>query len=1300
MSLKIILKKSGREISLPQIIEDENYGDIKQKIFAFLEEEYDYYPNLCSYEIFRENIATRVIDDNEEEEDNKVNEDNDIEEIEELEFQDEEVLQENLDLTETTPEFEKEEEKTLFRNPIQNQEMVELDLNGNGNGMYSSIDIDDLSPLYFAFNSIKITEMKIYITHLFDSIPTDKLSTYLIVENQQELFSQLKHKFRNLTEQDLSMAISILFRKNVQQQDLTDDLLRYLSEIKEKRATVLKKYNIPRILKYNQQYHKTDYTNLVTLNEKGMPPFVYNNIALRIIGDNCKLTERIIKSETFFNTFELSELIPFIAVLNKGEVSVKTWNELSNVTEREVKSWLIHEKKKDGQIVFKKFRGIALRVYIPILDKYMYVNLLENGIMNCELKLDEETDIGTIISQMRMTMGDVITMINKTKIYFSARRQLDTITNSSVNIKSLDVTLDTKEDAIIHKGWTNYIVSNLLGYIFQLKQTTSEDMISFFYQNIQTVQKGGVTISIKDHPYQIGKSIFNMYALPHLSCMFIILRHISTIRDLYILEAQERGVEIEPEFQQIRKQQKIRTQKKKGAEVDSKKCQEGRRPDILDKEPVVTDSKYTIKYKGKFYQCNYTDYPFPGFTSSMVPCCFRSDRRDKIEDSKYVFSANENDIPYQPSNLVINILQDNKNYSTYVIRRIHIDDIIKYYFINEENKLVQINNEELIRKLNYQDDIWFPPTPLSRLLGLERNNNYTNKNKPDFSLRDLLDVHKVCSTKRELNYFGYNKDSTPMCFKTSELPKPVEYDNYIVKNIKNPHVLDNNRLGYLYENLHRLFNEKLNKNKENEVMYLRRGVLQNKKSFMNVFYKLASEINVMWTKEALDDVITNTLTENVFKELNGGNIANKFGTIERYKKYIYYSKKTIRWNDLVDLMTRILQVNVLLYEIPVVKKKGDADNENIQILCNWSKKIDPLLPFVILLKREDTYEIVVHLDLKTDITKSVLNLTDPIVDFTVKYHTESCVMSNQFPEEYSKFFSTERITAKYLIKKLKDTKFRIKYQIYNSFNSVNYLQLENNELLVIEESGLLPNIERKSFSDIDIESLPTISEYINFVSKINELLDDKYKYQILGYTQNSQKYVDACMTNLDFLVPVKPSKFKDDKYPLLEIKYNHNIDNVIKSGQIDETRIEYKKKVDEITSKIKQIKSHFGKIFTEPSSSNEQVTNKIRDIITSTISRTERFTQLYQILKRIFDFLVSQNKQEKIIDADDTEISFILHHITNEILNDTVDQLLLQNIVLDSDHKTESFIKREKESVLYSMDEFMKWIKDQSFEEE
>lgn len=1298
MSLKIILKKIGKEIILPEIIEDETCGDIKQKIFAFLNEEYDYYPNLCSYEIFKESSATRVIEENEDIEENEVNEDNDVEEIDELEYQDEEILEENLEIIEDTPQFQKEEESLTLKETISKQE-IKIDLNGNGNGMYSPIDIDDSVPLYFAFNSIKITEMKIYITHLFDWLPIDKLSEYLIVENQKELFDKLKYKFRNLTEEDLSKAIDILFKKNVQQQDLSEQLLAYISEIKEKRNSAIKKYSIPKIIKYNKQYHTTNYGNIVSINGKKIPSFLYNNVILKVVGENCKLTDRIIKLHTFFNTFELSETIPFIAVFDKTNPSIKTYNELSGISEREIKSWIIHEKKKDGQIVFKKFKGIALRVYIPILDKYMFVNLLENGIMNCEVKLEEETDIQTIISQMKSSIGDVINTINKTKIYFSARRQLDTISNSSINIKSIDVIIDTKEDSIIHKGWTNYIVSNLLGYVFQLKQTTSEDMISFFYQNIQSIQKGGVTISIKDHPYELGKSVINMYALPHLSCMFIILRHISTIVDLYTLEAAERGVEIEPEFQQIRKQQKIRTQKKKGAEVDSKKCQEGRRPDILDKEPVdLEQGKYVIKYKGKIYQCNYTDYPYPGFTSSMVPCCFRSDRRDKIEDAKYIVSTNENDIPYQPSNLIINILQDDKQYRTYVIRRVHIDDIIKYYFINEANKLIQINNEELIRKLNYQDDIWFSPIPLSHLLGLDVGIKYTSKNKPDFSIRDIIDVHKVCSTKRENLYFGYNKDSIPMCFKTPDLPKPIEYDNYIVKNIKNPHVLDNNRLGYLYENLHLLFNEKLNKNKK--VIYLRKGVLQNKKSFMNVFYKLASEINPMWSKEMLDDIISKTLTENIFKELNGGNIANKFQSIERYKKYIYYSKKIIKWNDLVDLMTRILEINVLIYEIPVIKKNGDADNDNIQILCNWYKKIDPQLPFVILLKREDTYEIVVEFDIKNDQTKSILSISDPIVDFTVKYHTESCIVYNQFPKEYSKFFSTERITAKYLIERLKNTPFNIKYQVYNTFNSVNYLQLDTNELLVIEESGLLPDIERKSFSDLDIQSLPTISKYINFIAKINEFLDEKHKYKILGYTENSEKYVDSCLTNLDFLVPVKPSQFKDDKYPLLKIKYNHNIDKVISESNIDKKRIEYKEKIDTISDNIKMIKNHLGKIFTETSSTNERITNKIKEIITSTISKNEKFIKVYTILKKIIDFLMNQNTQEQIIKIDELELTFILHHITNEILNDTIDQLLLQNIILESDHKTESFIKRDKESVLYSMDEFIKWVKDQSFEDE
>jgi hypothetical protein len=505
-----------------------------------------------------------------------------------------------------------------------------------------------------------------------------------------------------------------------------------------------------------------------------------------------------------------------------------------------------------------------------------------------------------------------------------------------------------------------------------------------------------------------------------------------------------------------------------------------------------------------------------------------------------------------------------------------------------------------------------------------------------------------------------------------------------------------------------LFNEQL---KNPKGLYLRYGVHQNRSSILNVFFMIARRFHSFVSKQQFEEYLFSHLTDELYKTLNGGFILNTFGPLDDFKFYLKNPNKNIRWSEVVDLMYKIFKINTLVFDIPFFDKTNNIDIENIKLLCNWyiqndiKKSFRDNENFVIILKRRETYEIVCLKNDEDDSFELVFNKSDKILQYCIEYYSDTCQILEEFPEEYKTKYSIYRISVNYLINRLKGSEFEVKSLVVNSFNQVNYIQLNNNALLLVKESGIVENLPVIDLDKIDLITLPTFIEYKDLITKVNKYLDEEYHYKIIGLLQNDNKQTNAVMMNMNYLVPIKESEYKSTDLPILDIKYNHNPDKVINSKDVDTSRMDYIKGSKQLEKDILTTKVHLGKVFAIDDLQNDNIilVKNLKGKVKELIPRSEKFNYIYNTLYKIILQLQKREQEsyendnityeQMTLNLEKNKMMFVLHHIANEIINDTNEQLLLNNVIISRNEKEKKFVERSTEVVFDEIYEFLDWVK-------
>jgi hypothetical protein len=876
----------------------------------------------------------------------------------------------------------------------------------------------------------------------------------------------------------------------------------------------------------------------------------------------------------------------------------------------------------------------------------------------------------------------VITVINSLNGVFRLPKRIDSFDNSTIQVESLSATIVTT--TLLNRNHIEDVLSNVVlsDTVLELKDTMSDEVLSILYKKVDQTQ--GITINIKDNPYKLNSSILSVFGTDSIEQLIIIAKQIA------ILDIVNND-KTEDVQQKIREKSHIKDLRKQGVEISSKKCQKDRQPSVSHNTNNAGHT-YTLEFNSIKYVCPAKEYPYPGFTNDNIVCCFKKDQRNK---PVYIRNTNASnyDVVIQPSNYKVKISNTNKTaFETYAIKVVsdyregfnETNSMGRFYYIGNNNELIAITNEKLLQTLEELDDTnWLEEIPLATITSESPKNkcNFT----PNLENRSDNDINSPCAHHAKNKIFAYNLNSYPCCFnKEPDYHLQLKKKKVVAKHIfTSDKILEHQRIGLLPDNLDNLFN-KLVKH-DSEYMFYRMGVLQNTSSFLNAITLALNDVpNLKEFRKTISDYIRQNPI--VYTQLNSGNINLKYGKIDNYINYIMDVNETLYWEDLLDIVQRITKTNILILDIPYSNR--EANYNETKIICNQFQKIDKALPCIILIKRQNIFELVFQMKQSESHPDPIYlfsynpleTIKDNIINFFVDYQTSSCVRQNNFPSDYK---YQELFEIEPLINILTNTTHTIISQVMNKFKKVNYVITKRGILIPIKETGAIDSLKIVSLQQLRSKNkLWDLTNFIKGVDELNTLLP--LPISILGVTtdlvDNVGMYTSA-LTNFGQFVPLKHTPIdKDDNVPILKHKFYENVDDILSttSKVSDDLQKQYNKGIQDFKNVIYQIKTKLGDAISQNTDLKEQIININKNV---SLSRNEKLHQLRDIF---IDFV---DTKDQTYDTD-----MILQHISNEILNDNVENLLLNNIVISDVFDPNSITQRDQETVILNIADMETWF--------
>lgn len=1064
----------------------------------------------------------------------------------------------------------------------------------------------------------------------------------------------------------------------------------------------------------------------------------YTSVSVNIIGKNVEsgIRGKFIKLRNIFNTIELNEDFPFVSIGLDGSEQeegqrnplIKVYDRLNKmISEREFRGWVLTERKKEEKASYKKVKGLHFRVPIVFDDeektKFLFINLGDNGVINAKVLFEEDDNmqnLNIIIDIILKKIDDVILYISELGGIFLRDKRLLLTEESSISIYDINcfikIPMNISRNSLISTLSKNDIKSRA----FELKDIKSVQFLSMYYKkytsksdgDLDESEKRGITINIKDDPYKENSCIIVVYGSDSILQILTLTKQLIIINDMS-QTTQQKSLFIKKEEQKrIKKKSHIKLLKKKGVKISSKKCPQFKLPNV-DDDTKPLDGSYILEFDGKKYTCQNPQYKYPGFTMSNDVCCFKKDQRSKTNYIRNM--GNEYQITLHPSNYKITIQNNDNNnnenskFETYVLKISNEylemkkrDPNIPLYYWLDNDKLIPITDKNLNKKIINMDirtdgKIWFEDAvPLSVLIGDSAGTNC--KYLPDFKNYDRMNINKKCEHYETNKFFGYNLNSYPCCFHN-------ERDLIINRQRKRPktkHIfntdklLEHERIGVLQSYLNKLFNEfnDIDQGKNNK-LYYRMGVTQNNSAFFNAILIAIEEderLNLKSSTQFRNFLIEYLkLNENEYKKFNNGLVALKYGNVSNYIEWLEDYTNYMNPNDTLDLVKMAIGYNIIIFDIPY--KYADStkvpDYENIRLKCQNYHMIgekkngyDLNKPFIILIKKEKTYELMIMIEDGVDnIIKSFKYDENDIIKFLYEYYINTCIKDAKYPENY-KFDKLE--SAVDIIDLFKDTDHKIKYEVINAYNKVIYLLTNSGVLIPVTASGI-------SFESIKLSklisdgNLLTLDKLIIKIDDINRILNKEY-LKIIGITKDNR----GVLTNLGQIIPISGVVNKDliNDYEKLDYPYYDDVDEYLVGDKI------YKNIANDYINKTKGIKQMIYKVKTVLAkilSQKIELKKYIEEINVLSIPRITKIQYIVDVFNKIYDKLLDKIDIFKDITKDN--IVFIFKVIANEIIDDNRDNLLLNNLVISDVFDPKEIIKRDDEQILMNIDDIQKWMR-------
>ena len=1193
---------------------------------------------------------------------------------------------------------------------------------------------------------------RLYITNIFTVIETLVDITQLFSENtlsDSDLLNSTLERlheagFVSLTIDDLEFVIRVIMMKMnpVAYSNFKADIEEYITLSNESQRKLERKYRDQEAALtdfYDTIDSVTDFTEYMDSDFQ----FNYTNIALEMRGRSFEsgVKGRFIKLSNIFNQYQLTEKIPFVAMQNVNESRdpmIKVYNKLlERVSQKDIRSWVLNEKKKRGIMSYKKVKGLTFKFKyggsVPNeSDTYMTVSITDSGIIEAKIAFEDdrfETNLDKIVDNMKKGVDELLETINRLQGVFVRSRRLELSGESEIIVSSLSGYTVTKTKLSKQQLTEAMYHEQIATAVFELKETRSEEMVSMYYKKFQSYssdpesERKGLTVNIKDNPYKLDSSIITVYGASNLAQIQAIVKQVIVLSLVYESETADNK-------QKLKQKSHIKNLRKQGVDILSTKCQKPRQP-AVDSSTKPVKGSYTLEYKNIKYVCPGKEYPYPGFTNENIVCCFKKDQRRRPAYIRNIKSE-DFDILVQPSNFKIRVTDNvaKSGYETFAIKVVSdyvngFDDtnsMSRYYFLSNDNNLIAITNPRLIEELESAEEqnIWLDSMSLVKLT-TEPPKNKCNF-PPKLENKSAEDINATCQHHRRNRFFGYNINSYPCCFDKPREPeisrKRKETDITKQHLLLTDKILDYQRIGVLPPGLDKLFNGVISSKMKGK--FYRMGVLQNANAFFNaVLLACENKINnkqvnnAVELKKYLQNYLENSPEE--FQKLNSGNISLRYGSLDSYINSLLETQTRFPWTDIQDLLQLVTKRNIIILDIPYKASDSTkiADYENIKLLCNPNVKQTQNLPFIILLKRLSTFEVVIFANglqsgdaengskpNKDDKSKIVYTfkyqpqgeITSNVVNFLVEYYSNSCVKENVYPESFP---YQEMLNLSEITNALKDTPHEIVAQVVNRFRKVEYILTRKGVLVPIKDSGisdvgkvisLSQLVKANKLLDLNtyrkgLEAKNGVNQHLRKTGKVLELIGAATERHV-----DDELYYTAVFTNFGKFVPLAQTVVDPrDTIRLLDFKYYPGVDDVLvveDQKQLPMTaEHKYNLQIRKIKGDIFGLKRELGaRLQALPN-----IRQKIIDVTTDTsISRYAKIQQLVDI----FTGIIGRSS-----DQQQTNTEFLLQHIANEVLDDNIENLLLHNLVTSEAFNPEEITKRDTESVLFNIDDIQRWIK-------
>lgn len=1166
---------------------------------------------------------------------------------------------------------------------------------------------DSDSLLFEHFTSIP-DNPTIFISNLKDTISQAQLQSLYLDESEfKKSLDIFKKEYSDITSDDLSFIIKLSLINTGFSNLTIYDIQDYIKDTQFKRSKILS------IIE--QQENDPILQQFYTLSKKFTPEISrvsYNDITLSITGENVTYGTKgiFIKLNEIFNILELNDNLPFIALgrksgSNSKQPQIKIYNRLlDTISDKDIKGWVLNEKKKLNEATYKTIKGLMIKSKLKNTNNYLTINILQNGIIYVNTKVNdsEASNLEQILTDIKDNVTMIIEYINKLQSVFLKSKRISSVNKSNIIIDSIDTSIET--NIFINRlKFESLIKQDMISKTtLELKSTESLDVLSAYYKKFKTYDNvediKGITINIRDNPYKEGSSIIKIFGSSNQTQSIIVAWNILILGEMSELIKKNGLFEDFTKKRKIREKTNKKTLKEQGIHFDSRECQAIRQPKLNtdNKLPLKKDS-YTITFNNQNYRCDSPNYAYPGFTKSNIVCCFKYSQTGNQSYTKNVDPESLN-ILVEPSNFKIKIKQGKKSFETYVIKIVSEykhgfnkdNSVPKYYYLSNtlnkltsENDIIPIYNKTLIDTIEQEDNIWLDRVTLSQVIYPSASNKCSFK--PNLNNRNT--IHTPCDGYKKNKFFGYTSKSVPCCFDKEKDPyvtrKKKETDmtkQYIIQS--SDKILNYKQLGILPEDISTLLKNVL----DVKDIHYRMGIIQNNSSFLNALLLATDNLirgqtinNHKEFKQFISDYLIKNKGE--FNKLNNGDISIKYSNIQSFINYIN-TDIFLNWLELVDLLERILKHNIIILDV----------TEKTRLLCRPiilnPKKFGR--PFIVLLKNKNTFEVIVKLtkdnSKKTDIIKTYL-YTAKLVKFLTEYYIQTCVRKNVYPENYSyiSIYPHQLIIPKLKNQNTDSTLIgNIKYQIINDFNKINLLMTKRGVLIPILETGVIDNSEIKviQFSSLikQEDKLLSLKNYINAYKSFNKILSNVKDFKpvkILGIVNSNVNSIGGIVTNFNYILPYrKDSKTTLQNITLFDYKYYLDIDEKLQQTKHQITAFSaYISNYNDNIDKLFNLKKIIGDKFNNNQEMKEYVEGLIKR---PDMTKSDKITELLEIFNT---FNIPNNN-----------IS-LLKAISNEILNDNAENLILNNIITSDTFNKNEVMMRDSESILLNIDDIRRWIK-------